>query len=106
MTAALRFTRQVRLAEVGEEGQARLTCVAVRVAHDGLAGDVEARYLVGAGARVAVPLGGTVEPLPSWLASLSPVAREVASGAYAALSAVRATLSGEPHPRVTHPDPG
>jgi hypothetical protein len=107
LTAELRFTRQVRLAEVGEEGQSRLASAVVRVAGEGLASAVEARYLRGAGVRVE--RGGAepaAEPPPTWLSSLAPSARAVAAGAYAALTVVRAVVAGEPHPRVTAPAVG
>jgi hypothetical protein len=44
-----RYSRQTRLAEVGETGQARLAAGHVFVVADGLAGEVQARYLAGAG---------------------------------------------------------
>lgn len=50
-----RYTRQVRLPEVGTEGQERLGQAAVSLASRGLAGEVAVRYVVGAGVgRVAV----------------------------------------------------
>jgi hypothetical protein len=44
-----RHSRQVLLADVGEEGQARLAATTAVVDAEGLAGAVEARYLAGAG---------------------------------------------------------
>jgi hypothetical protein len=44
-----RHQRQTRLAEVGDLGQARIARVRVDVCAAGLAGDVAARYLAGAG---------------------------------------------------------
>jgi hypothetical protein len=104
LTAGPRFTRQVRLAEVGEEGQARLEGALVRVEGDGLAGRVEARYLRGAGVGV-VGSDPTIVPAdaPAWLTSLTPAARDVASGAYAALDVIRAVLADASHPRVDRP---
>jgi hypothetical protein len=50
-----RHTRQVRLPEVGTEGQERLGQAAVSLASRGLAGEVAVRYVVGAGVgRVTV----------------------------------------------------
>ena len=44
-----RHSRQARLAEIGEEGQARIAATTAVIEADGLAGAVEARYLAGAG---------------------------------------------------------
>ena len=44
-----RHTRQMRLAEVGPEGQARIARAVVDVPGTGLAAEVAARYLAGAG---------------------------------------------------------
>src|SRR5580704_4287638 len=44
-----RHGRQIRLTEVGSAGQARLARARVEVSLDGLAGEVAARYLAGAG---------------------------------------------------------
>jgi hypothetical protein len=95
---APRFTRQVRLAEVGEAGQAKLSRAAVRVPASGLAAAVEARYLTGAGVAVVGDETAVAEPAPAWLGSLAPSAREVALGAHAALVTVRALLSGSDPP--------
>src|SRR5260370_29660941 len=46
-----RHRRQTRLAEVGDLGQARIARARVDVCAAGLAGDVAARYLTGAGVR-------------------------------------------------------
>jgi hypothetical protein len=104
VTSDPRFTRQTRLAEVGEEGQARLGKVAVCVAASDAGRDtgaaVLARYLRGAGVLlVTAPAGEDAAP-PLWLVSLHPAAREVAVGAYTALGVIRAVLDGAPHPRV------
>ena len=99
MTADARFTRQSRLAEVGDAGQARLEAATARVT----AGDaIEARYLRGAGVRVTVVEASEVAPeeIPAWIVFLSPAARDVASGAYSALEIIRGVLAGSPHPRV------
>ncbi len=104
MTTDARFTRQARLVEVGESGQARLAGASVHVAGDGAKADVEARYLRGAGVRVVLAgrraCDDLSDPEPPWMDGLTPAAREVASGAYGALIAIRAVLSGAAHPRV------
>jgi hypothetical protein len=113
--SAYRHTRQVRLAEVGEAGQSRLAAAEVEVRSAGFAGEVEARYLAGAGvgalrvasevhmaaaramdASVRLELGSVsaAPELPPGLASLEGAAREVAEGAYRALAGVRAALGG------------
>lgn len=118
--SAYRHTRQVRLAEVGEAGQSRLAAAEVEVSSAGFAGEVEARYLAGAGvgalrvgsevhgaaaramdAGVRVELGAVTGPseLPPGLASLEGAARDVAEGAYRALVSVRAALGGTDVPR-------
>ena len=100
MTDFARFMRQVRLAEVGEEGQARLVRAEVRLENDGTAGEVEGRYLRGAGVRTSDGMPAAQRGDVAWLADLTPAAREVAQGAHAALGAIRAILRGVPHPRV------
>jgi len=100
LTPELRYTRQVRLAEVGEAGQARLASAHACVHGDGMAADVEARYLRGAGVSVTHATTHPNEDMPGWLLALGPGARDVAAGAYAALSVMRAVLASSPHPRV------
>jgi hypothetical protein len=57
-----RHARQARLVGVGREGQARLSVARADVPLDGLAGDVAARYLAGAGVgRVRVRSAATAE---------------------------------------------
>ncbi len=92
MTAA-RLSRQSRLPEVGEEGQARLVAATVHVPREGLAADLTARYLSGAGVGVqrdADDVGAP--PGPPWAVSLHPAAAEVALGAWRALEAIRRAL--------------
>ena len=57
-----RFTRQIRLAEVGEAGQAKLLAASPVLVREGFAGEIERRYLEAAGvsrfetgARVTAP---------------------------------------------------
>jgi hypothetical protein len=112
-----RHARQVKLAEVGEEGQARLEATTAFVATDDLSGVVEARYLAGAGVgkistaheaigEVARAVDSTIQivearPAPLGLGEppafgvRDPVALEVALGAWRALAHVRrATRKG------------
>jgi hypothetical protein len=93
----------VRLAEVGDLGQGRLGAALVRLAGKGTEAAVEARYLRGAGVGIEEVARDAVHVPPARPAAfetLHPAAREVALGAYAALDAIRAVLSGTPHPRV------
>jgi hypothetical protein len=111
-----RHTRQTRLAEVGDAGQARLGAASVDVRGPGLSGVVEALYLAGAGVGeigvredghgvAARAMDATVRlrparvgeataraRAPEGLDALDPAAREVAVGAWRALDAVRAIL--------------
>ena len=112
-----RHSRQVRLADVGEEGQARLEATTAFVESGGLAGVVEGRYLAGAGvrristgddavaeaARAVDPTVEIVEPSPAPLGLgdppsfgvRDPAASEVVLGAWRALGHLRrATLRG------------
>jgi hypothetical protein len=113
----LRHSRQVRLAEVGEEGQARLEATTAFVAADGLAGAVEVRYLAGAGVRkistgdeaiaeAARAVDSTVQILakkaailgngiPPALGVRDPAALDVALGAWRALAHIRRALLRE-----------
>jgi hypothetical protein len=106
-----RHSRQVRLAEVGVEGQGRIGASVQVVRGRGLAAMVEARYLAGAGVKAievedervasnARAIDGSVEVRlrapdgvddrdPVWAWDLSPHARDVALGAYRALCALR-----------------
>lgn len=95
--SAYRYTRQVRLAEVGEAGQARLLGARVGLRTTGVARSIERTYLSLAGVTVdddAPTLGGS----DGWasavegLAVEDPAVREVATGALAALVAMRAAL--------------
>jgi hypothetical protein len=88
-----RFTRQVRLAEVGAVGQARLEATVAHLASPdvGCARAVETTYLEGAGVKVATPPSGS-SLSADWLEELHPSAREVATGAYAALMTMRRAL--------------
>ena len=115
-----RHTRQIRLADVGPEGQRRIARAVVDVPGQGLAAEVAARYLAGAGVAalrvqdgaVAAAARGvdsavriTIDPaLPGAdetaaaeaLAHLAdPAARAVAEGSLLALAALRLALAAE-----------
>jgi hypothetical protein len=108
-----RHARQVRLAGVGAEGQARIARAVIDIPVSGLAAEVAARYLAGAGvaglrvgdpvardaaravdSRVNVDLTPRLasEPFPPPLEIRDPVARSVAVGALVALRALNAAL--------------
>ena len=129
MSSRPRHTRQVRLADVGEEGQARLEATTGFVETDGLAGVVEARYLAGAGGGkistgyeaigdVARAVDATIQIVAARRAPLGhgeppafgvkdPVAMEVALGAWRALAHVRrAILPKRPAGDSGKPPPG
>jgi hypothetical protein len=106
-----RHSRQARLAEIGDEGQARIYASTARVDGEGLAGAIEVRYLAGAGVgkiatdnevvgAAARAVDATVEivrdagihlPLgePPAFGVKDPVALEVAIGAWRALAHLR-----------------
>lgn len=92
--ARVRYSRQIRLPEIGEHGQARLSSSEVRPSATGFARVVEALYLAHAGVRVVEgsddPAGATDVEAP--LASLGlrhTAAREIADGALRALDTIR-----------------
>lgn len=114
----MRHTRQSRLAEVGSERQKKLGSSEARVRACGFAGEIEARYLAGAGvgtllvgdtgqARAALAVDPSVRAkkaeisrdddpvtaLPQILGALDPAARDVAEGAYRALQTLRKLLA-------------
>lgn len=105
----------MRLAEVGAAGQARIASALARVAGDGPAAVVAARYLAGAGvgrivvrsdalavaaARVDGAVRSEIDPLlPAETGDdafdlRDPAARVVASGARSALRTLRGILEG------------
>lgn len=87
-----RYTRQIRLAEVGELGQQRIESASASVL--GLDGaDIEIRYLRGAG-LLNVVHEPSAAPLPFAHESYFRFAasRRVAAGAWRALGALRRTL--------------
>jgi hypothetical protein len=93
---ARRYGRQIRLADVGEVGQAKLCATEVKLGASGFARDVEERYVRSAGMKVAPPDGGSPPPpVEQHLSALGlhhRAASEVAEGALRALVAIRAAL--------------
>jgi hypothetical protein len=116
--ARARHSRQSRLVEIQGGGQMKLAAAEVAVLCSGLAAEVAARYLAGAGvgalivrehstqvaarnvdATVRVRVASDEPPsrdagIPRWLDELDPAARDVATGAYRALRAIRAVVLG------------
>jgi hypothetical protein len=91
---ALRFARQMLLAEIGEAGQRRLEGATAPIAGVGLAHEVGEAYArrAGMGRIVAGPIDAALAP--SFLENEA--ARAVVSGSRAALAAIRRTVLGEP----------
>jgi hypothetical protein len=92
-----RHLRQVILAEIGADGQARLSAASAAVgapAPDApaLAHDVASRYARGAGFAAVVPGAIDVAALAPSSIVADPAAREVLAGARAALAAMRGAL--------------
>ena len=116
--SAIRYTRQARLAEVGELGQERIARSTIDVRGAGARGAIEATYLAAAGvgrlrvrdeshARAARAIASDVvivsveetEPAaaapsesPVALLALDPHANDVAIGAWCALDSLRRAL--------------
>ncbi len=87
-----RYGRQIRLAEIGEAGQAALCSLEVSLASRGEhARAIERRYLEAAGARV-VGTGDEAHEIVPTLGLRHPEARELAEGAMHALDAIRASV--------------
>jgi hypothetical protein len=112
-----RHARQTRLVGVGREGQARLAATRAEVPLEGLAGDVAARYLAGAGVALvrvrsdatgagarAIDASVGIEVSPLLPAELSnegaaiglrdPATQQLAGGALFALRALRVAFQG------------
>ncbi len=113
-----RFARQILVAEIGAEGQAKIAAATAMVVDRGLAGQVEARLLAGAGfgllrtastaiareaksvwpslvtAADAPPVSSPTSPLADSVSALvlDPSARDVALGAARALRQIKAAL--------------
>ena len=92
-SAAARYTRQVRLAEVGHGGQERLAKARVSLHGSGTGRVIEERYLTGAGVTpVTADAKEPAATLPVWLLALDPAARDVAEGAFSALLSIKKIL--------------
>ena len=114
-----RYARQTKLAGVGEPGQLRIANARVDVPFDGLAGEVAARYLAGAGVgrlrvrdvRIAeaasavdpavavdVIAGAHAQAFPAGVTASTflrdPAAQAVERGARFALDTLRAIIDG------------
>lgn len=89
MNGEARYLRQILLAEIGREGQARIGMSAARVAGEGLRHEIAGQYARGAGFKAIEPGEIAMEELAPNTVILSPVCREVCAGARAALSAMR-----------------
>lgn len=90
----LRYTRQIRLPEIGEAGQARLAAAAIAPSGQGYARTIEATYLRLAGVgTVREEEVGTLDADVSSLGVRDPAARDVAEGALRALAAIREALA-------------
>jgi hypothetical protein len=88
-----RFTRQIRLVEVGEAGQARIAAATVGLASSGYAREIEERYLLAAG---ITPVGDRPPEMSAEVLGLrNAAAREVGQGAFHALLAFRRALAIE-----------
>jgi hypothetical protein len=100
----VRHGRQIRLPEIGEAGQARLSASEIVLQSTGDAREVEAAYLARSGARVvddatargadAMEAKAHAEALAS-LGMRDSAARDVADGALRALVAMRRVLGIE-----------
>jgi len=92
-----RFSRQVRLAEVGADGQSRLEKAEIAGHHDEAVDRVLRRYAERAGMKTAPPLpDGPRAEMPAWVDALRSGPREVASGAYLVLCTARRALHVNP----------
>lgn len=108
-----RYARQMRLAEVGRPGQARIEAARIDVPLSGFAAEVAVRYLAGAGVKFvrvrdaavaetarSIHSGVDVEIDPRLEATAEtttfgltdPITRQVAFGAHAALRGLRTAL--------------
>jgi hypothetical protein len=82
----MKHSRQIRV--IGRDGQKKLEAAEIVVAR-GAAGEIEARYLVAAGARVR---DGEVSIADDRFADMHPEAREFAVGARAACVAIMSVV--------------
>jgi hypothetical protein len=118
--SAYRYTRQIRLAEVGDDGQERIMATTAIVDAEGLGGAVEARYLAAAGVRKIATLhdeiGDAARAVDSKVSVMSgvrvrlghgeppafgvrdPAAREIVLGAWRALAHLRRAVKRDGTP--------
>lgn len=87
-----RFSRQVRLADVGETGQARLCAAEPPVGASGGA-SIQTSYLLRAGVRRVTPSAAAPPPFPHSEHFQHQNCRNVAFGAWLALRQIREILS-------------
>lgn len=96
-----RYARQMRLANVGPSGQAKLCMAKVAIRSEGFVGAIERRYVLAAG-MTETETEPTVDPRRldaaadvETLGLRHAAAREVAEGALRALAAIRLALEDE-----------
>lgn len=94
-----RYARQVQVPGVGEGGQARIRAARVRVFGDGVASEVCARYLVGAGVR-------TVELSPRLVERCGSINTEVVLQSAPAEGSFGVELGGRSFARLGGADDG
>ncbi len=89
-----RFERQIKLREIGPDGQTKLCDTSVTLGAGGFSQTVAARYREGAGRSVATAEPSTGgEPIAlEPLGLRHPAAREVGEGAFRALCILRSVL--------------
>jgi hypothetical protein len=85
-----RFSRQMKLAEIGEAGQVKIARGEVTVAR-GFSGWIASRYLAAAG--VAKIRESEIEAADPRFDTLDPAARDVALGAHAAVVAIKKLIA-------------
>jgi hypothetical protein len=88
-----RYTRQRRLAEVGDEGQARIAAARLSVG-EGPEASYERDYLERAGAAVVSVSGHQPMPFDHAGTFVHVASRRVAAGSWRALRALRGLLPG------------
>lgn len=99
MNSGLRFTRQMRLPEIGEKGQERLSNATASPSTTGFSAEIEALYLERAGVTISSSRPPDPKPTPHPAPNSSPdlglrdpACREVAAGALNALRTLRSVL--------------
>jgi hypothetical protein len=90
MSDAERFSRQERLAEVGQEGQRKIAGSTAEIGGEGA--EVERAYLAGAGVGRLVARAATAEPFAHAAMFEFDAPREVGAGAWRALRHLRGVL--------------